>query len=157
MVCTPTYPILISTNTSIQDTHGRTLCCNQRHAIFHIPQRETHILWLARMLSLYRMPFSICPPPHLTIPFRSVPSSLRSMACPCPYLPAPTLTCFLGPQEQTPSQISQFKVMFLAPGFLAYIGVLITVALSIIIYFAPKSVFPPLPLPSPISHPYKVW
>ncbi|KAI6166027.1 magnesium transporter NIPA-domain-containing protein [Pisolithus thermaeus] len=43
-----------------------------------------------------------------------------------------------GPQESTPSQISTFKTLFLAPGFLAYIGVLVTVALSIIIYFGPR-------------------
>ncbi|KAF8843059.1 DUF803-domain-containing protein [Paxillus ammoniavirescens] len=43
-----------------------------------------------------------------------------------------------GPQEQTPSQISDFEKMFIAPGFLAYISVLITIALSIIIYFGPK-------------------
>ncbi|KAF8549668.1 DUF803-domain-containing protein [Imleria badia] len=43
-----------------------------------------------------------------------------------------------GPQEQTPSQILQFEKMFIAPGFLAYISVLITIALSIIIYFGPK-------------------
>ncbi|KAG9316865.1 magnesium transporter NIPA-domain-containing protein [Chiua virens] len=44
----------------------------------------------------------------------------------------------LGPQEQTPSLISDFKKMFIAPGFLAYISVLITIALSIIVYFGPK-------------------
>ncbi|KIJ18516.1 hypothetical protein PAXINDRAFT_175150 [Paxillus involutus ATCC 200175] len=43
-----------------------------------------------------------------------------------------------GPQEQTPSEISEFEKMFIAPGFLAYISVLITIALSIIIYFGPK-------------------
>ncbi|KAF9227120.1 DUF803-domain-containing protein [Gyrodon lividus] len=43
-----------------------------------------------------------------------------------------------GPQEQTPSDILIFKDMFLAPGFLAYISVLIAIAMSIIIYFGPK-------------------
>ncbi|KAF9241803.1 magnesium transporter NIPA-domain-containing protein [Melanogaster broomeanus] len=50
----------------------------------------------------------------------------------------PNLTLLPGPQEQTPSQISEFQKMFIAPGFLAYIGVLIAIALSIIIYFGPK-------------------
>ncbi|KAG6375592.1 magnesium transporter NIPA-domain-containing protein [Boletus reticuloceps] len=43
-----------------------------------------------------------------------------------------------GPQEQTPSEISSFKALFIAPTFLAYISVLITIALSIIFYFGPK-------------------
>ncbi|KAG8214146.1 DUF803-domain-containing protein [Butyriboletus roseoflavus] len=43
-----------------------------------------------------------------------------------------------GPQEQTPSEISEFELLFIAPSFLAYISVLITIALSIIIYFGPK-------------------
>ncbi|KAI9571638.1 magnesium transporter NIPA-domain-containing protein [Boletus coccyginus] len=43
-----------------------------------------------------------------------------------------------GPQTQTPSLISDFEAMFIAPGFLAYISVLIAIALSIIIYFGPK-------------------
>ncbi|KIK94550.1 hypothetical protein PAXRUDRAFT_827866 [Paxillus rubicundulus Ve08.2h10] len=43
-----------------------------------------------------------------------------------------------GPQEQTPSEISDFEDKFTAPGFLAYISVLIAIALSIIIYFGPK-------------------
>ncbi|KAH7888953.1 magnesium transporter NIPA-domain-containing protein [Phlebopus sp. FC_14] len=43
-----------------------------------------------------------------------------------------------GPQEQTPSEISQFKSLFLAPGFLAYISVLVAIALSIVIYFGPR-------------------
>ncbi|KAF8134395.1 magnesium transporter NIPA-domain-containing protein [Boletus edulis] len=43
-----------------------------------------------------------------------------------------------GPQEQTPSEISSFKALFIAPSFLAYISVLITIALSIIFYFGPK-------------------
>ncbi|KAF8196583.1 magnesium transporter NIPA-domain-containing protein [Pholiota molesta] len=43
-----------------------------------------------------------------------------------------------GPQEQTVGQITEFQKLFLAPGFLAYISVLITAALVIVFYFAPK-------------------
>ncbi|KIJ68036.1 hypothetical protein HYDPIDRAFT_185961 [Hydnomerulius pinastri MD-312] len=43
-----------------------------------------------------------------------------------------------GPQEQTPSEIAQFKELFIAPGFLAYISVLVGIALSIIVYFGPR-------------------
>ncbi|KAI6002873.1 magnesium transporter NIPA-domain-containing protein [Pisolithus albus] len=43
-----------------------------------------------------------------------------------------------GPQESTPSQISGFQQLFVSPGFLAYIGVLVAIALSIIIYFGPR-------------------
>ncbi|KAG1724040.1 magnesium transporter NIPA-domain-containing protein, partial [Suillus occidentalis] len=43
-----------------------------------------------------------------------------------------------GPQEQTPSEIDDFRTLFLAPGFLAYISALMTIALSIIFYFGPK-------------------
>lgn len=43
-----------------------------------------------------------------------------------------------GPQESTPGQISEFKKLFIAPGFLAYISVLVAIALSIIIYFGPR-------------------
>ncbi|EIW83483.1 DUF803-domain-containing protein [Coniophora puteana RWD-64-598 SS2] len=43
-----------------------------------------------------------------------------------------------GPQEQTVSEISEFEKLFIAPGFLAYISVLIVIALSIIFYFGPK-------------------
>ncbi|KAL4073781.1 magnesium transporter NIPA-domain-containing protein [Scleroderma citrinum] len=43
-----------------------------------------------------------------------------------------------GPQEPTPSYISDFEKLFIAPGFLAYTGVLVAVALSIIIYFGPR-------------------
>jgi drug/metabolite transporter (DMT)-like permease len=49
-----------------------------------------------------------------------------------------TIIALNGPQEQTPSEIAEFKKMFIAPAFLAYISVLISVALSIIIYFGPK-------------------
>lgn len=43
-----------------------------------------------------------------------------------------------GPQESTPSQISEFKQLFIAPGFLAYISVLVAIALGIIVYFGPR-------------------
>ncbi|KAF9523471.1 magnesium transporter NIPA-domain-containing protein [Crepidotus variabilis] len=43
-----------------------------------------------------------------------------------------------GPQEQTVGQIREFQKLFLAPGFLAYISVLIVASLVIIFYFAPK-------------------
>ncbi|KAG2341086.1 DUF803-domain-containing protein [Suillus weaverae] len=49
-----------------------------------------------------------------------------------------TIIALNGPQEQTPGEIEQFKKLFLAPGFLAYISALITIALSIIFYFGPK-------------------
>ena len=150
MVCSTMLHIPISSDPSIQDTHGRTLCCNQRHPIFRISQREAHILRLARMLSLYCTPLLYCSPSHLTLPFRSVLSSLPSTACPCPVLLSSSLIPLLGPVEQTPSEISQFKLLFIAPGFLAYISVLIAIALSIIFYFGPKSVLPPPPLP--LSH-----
>jgi len=73
-----------------------------------------------------------------------------------PFFLSPPLIPLLGPQEQTPSTISAFETMFIAPGFLAYISVLIAIALSIIIYFGPKSVQSPLPspllTPSPIRY-----
>ncbi|KAG6334593.1 hypothetical protein ID866_4503 [Astraeus odoratus] len=43
-----------------------------------------------------------------------------------------------GPEESTPGEIEQFKQLFISPGFLAYISVLMAIALSIIIYFGPK-------------------
>ncbi|KAG2365424.1 magnesium transporter NIPA-domain-containing protein [Suillus spraguei] len=49
-----------------------------------------------------------------------------------------TIIALNGPQEQTPGEIEAFKKLFLAPGFLGYISVLITIALSIIFYFGPK-------------------
>ena len=51
------------------------------------------------------------------------------------------LTLYLGPQESTPSNISDFEKLFISPGFLAYTGVLVTIALSIIIYFGPRFEF----------------
>ncbi|KAG1787003.1 magnesium transporter NIPA-domain-containing protein [Suillus plorans] len=49
-----------------------------------------------------------------------------------------TIIALNGPQEQTPGEIEAFQKLFLAPGFLAYISALITIALSIIFYFGPK-------------------
>ncbi|KAF9023966.1 DUF803-domain-containing protein [Hymenopellis radicata] len=43
-----------------------------------------------------------------------------------------------GPSEDLVGQIREFQKLFLAPGFLAYIGVLITASLVIIFYFAPR-------------------
>ncbi|PPQ96161.1 hypothetical protein CVT26_004796 [Gymnopilus dilepis] len=43
-----------------------------------------------------------------------------------------------GPQEQTVGEITQFQKLFLAPGFLVWIGLLITAALIIVFYFAPR-------------------
>ncbi|KAF8913697.1 magnesium transporter NIPA-domain-containing protein, partial [Mucidula mucida] len=43
-----------------------------------------------------------------------------------------------GPSEDLVGQIRDFQKLFLAPGFLAYIGVLITASLVIIFYFAPR-------------------
>ncbi|KAG0707045.1 magnesium transporter NIPA-domain-containing protein [Suillus ampliporus] len=49
-----------------------------------------------------------------------------------------TIIALNGPQEQTPSEIEQFKKLFLAPGFLGYMAALMTIAFSIIFYFGPK-------------------
>ena len=57
------------------------------------------------------------------------------------------LTLYSGPQESTPSEISEFKVLFLSPGFLAYASVLVAIALSIIIYFGPRFEFTSTILP----------
>ncbi|PPQ73672.1 hypothetical protein CVT24_007333 [Panaeolus cyanescens] len=43
-----------------------------------------------------------------------------------------------GPKEETIGQIKEFQKLFLAPGFLAFISVLITASLVIVLYFAPK-------------------
>ncbi|PPQ92974.1 hypothetical protein CVT25_000175 [Psilocybe cyanescens] len=43
-----------------------------------------------------------------------------------------------GPKEETVGQIREFQKLFLAPGFLAFISVLIVTSLVIIFYFAPK-------------------
>lgn len=56
------------------------------------------------------------------------------------------LQCIVGsvivalnaPQEQSVSTIKDFKRLFLAPGFLAFGSVVICIALSIIIFFAPR-------------------
>ncbi|KAF9010815.1 magnesium transporter NIPA-domain-containing protein [Cyathus striatus] len=42
------------------------------------------------------------------------------------------------PQEESVGQIREFEKLFLAPGFLAYTSVLISAALVIIFYFAPR-------------------
>lgn len=47
--------------------------------------------------------------------------------------------------------------MFIAPSFLAYMGVLIAIALSIIIHFGPKSVHGPPRLQVAHSIPRQVW
>ena len=52
----------------------------------------------------------------------------------------PFLPC-TGPQEETIGQITAFQKLFLAPGFLAYIGVLFAISFSIIFYFGPRCVF----------------
>ncbi|KAK0213279.1 magnesium transporter NIPA-domain-containing protein [Desarmillaria ectypa] len=43
-----------------------------------------------------------------------------------------------GPREDLVGQITEFQKLFLAPGFLAYISVLIAASLVIIFFFAPK-------------------
>lgn len=43
-----------------------------------------------------------------------------------------------GPQEALVGQITEFQKLFLAPGFLVYISVLIVASLVIIFFFAPK-------------------
>ena len=107
-------------------------------------EKLTFFGWLGCSLCI------VCPSPfvphHISFPPRLVLLSSLSMACPCLIRFPSVLTPFLGPQEQTPSEISKFELMFIAPGFLAYIGVLITIALSIIVYFGPRFVLTPLPL-----------
>ena len=43
-----------------------------------------------------------------------------------------------GPKEETVGQIKEFQKLFLAPGFLSFISVVITGSLVIVFYFAPK-------------------
>ncbi|OSC96565.1 DUF803-domain-containing protein [Trametes coccinea BRFM310] len=43
-----------------------------------------------------------------------------------------------GPQEASIGQITEFEKLFLAPGFLVYASILITAALAIIFFFAPR-------------------
>lgn len=45
-----------------------------------------------------------------------------------------------GPQEPTVGEITEFQKLFLAPGFLVWIGILIATALTIVFYFAPRFV-----------------
>lgn len=47
-----------------------------------------------------------------------------------------------GPKEASIGQIEQFKALFLFPGFLVYMSVLIAASLTIIFYFAPRFVTP---------------
>lgn len=47
-----------------------------------------------------------------------------------------------GPSEQSVGQITEFQKLFLAPGFLVYASILITAALVIIFYFAPRYALP---------------
>ncbi|OAX39726.1 DUF803-domain-containing protein [Rhizopogon vinicolor AM-OR11-026] len=49
-----------------------------------------------------------------------------------------TIIALNGPQETTPGEIEVFMELFIAPGFLVYISLLIVIALSIIFYFGPK-------------------
>jgi hypothetical protein len=79
--------------------------------------------------------------PLLTL-YAHVPLLLNSrIACTTPlHTAAPHQT---GPHEETVGEIREFQKLFLAPGFLAYSGVLIAVALVIIFYFAPKYVCTP--------------
>lgn len=142
--CVPQQPsIPISSDPSIQTPMGAlSVVISAILSSIFLNEKLTFFGWLGCSLCIV-CPFLLCFLSHLT-PSRSVLSSSHSTACPshsCLSVPNP----LQGPQEQTPSEISQFKTMFLAPGFLAYIGVLITIALSIIIYFGPKSVFSPAP------------
>jgi len=43
-----------------------------------------------------------------------------------------------GPKEETVGQIEEFQKLFLAPGFLAFTGVVILASLCIIIFVAPR-------------------
>jgi hypothetical protein len=49
-----------------------------------------------------------------------------------------SLTRSAAPPEQSIGQIEEFQKLFLALGFLAYIGVLISISLSVIFYFGPR-------------------
>jgi hypothetical protein len=44
---------------------------------------------------------------------------------------------FPGPKEETVGQIKEFEKLFIAPGFLSYISVIITASLVIVFYYAP--------------------
>lgn len=43
-----------------------------------------------------------------------------------------------GPKEESVGKIREFQKLFIAPGFLTWIGVLITASIVIVIFFAPK-------------------
>ena len=55
--------------------------------------------------------------------------------------PFSSLTNYSGPQEASVGQIVAFQHLFLSPFFLVYMILLILGALSIIVYFGPKSIF----------------
>jgi hypothetical protein len=48
------------------------------------------------------------------------------------------LTHPAAPAEQSIGEIEQFQKLFLAPTFLVYIGVLFSLALSVVFYFGPR-------------------
>jgi len=49
-----------------------------------------------------------------------------------------TIIALNAPAEQSIGQITEFQHLFLAPGFLVYIGILFAIALSVIFWFGPK-------------------
>lgn len=110
------------------------------HPIFNLSQRETHLFRMAGLCPLYCkchrfLVFSctnVCQIGSTIIALNGEHYTER-----VPYI---LISCAQGPQEQTPGEILAFQKLFLAPGFLAYISALITIALSIIFYFGPKSV-----------------
>lgn len=55
-----------------------------------------------------------------------------------------SLTDDLGPQEASVGQIVQFQHLFLSPLFVVYASLLILASMTIMFYFAPKSIFTPL-------------
>ena len=65
-------------------------------------------------------------------------SSPLTVRTPCIVASKNSINLLLGPKEETVGQIKEFQKLFLAPGFLSYISVLITISLVIVFYFAPK-------------------
>lgn len=55
--------------------------------------------------------------------------------------PFGSLTDDLGPQEASVGQIVQFQHLFLSPLFVVYASLLILASMTIMFYFAPKSIF----------------
>jgi len=79
--------------------------------------------------------------------FGSIGCALCIVRVPCHWLTSRLLTSLQvgsvvialnGPKEESIGQIEEFQKLFLAPGFLAFTGVVILASLGIIIFVAPK-------------------